>query len=361
MAKLTDKTVYSGTLDDADVVHVVDVSDTTQDPAGSSYKLTLIYFYTWILSKLSSVFEPKITAGLISDFWIGNKTWANIRSTVYAQLLAGGYAPTAGTVTNGDSLTQVIQKLDGNDALKELLANKSNSYTVSSTTTYANTKALVDGLATKGVGTILGTVGTTATFGTPIPYGSGTANTVTSSPFIASYNLGASTYNVLANTSTTSQQGYLFEENGSYSGIRRYGSSFTATFIAGTSFPLSNIVQIQAGNNSQQPIVFLGSPIIHGIGQTSTNVATRHDATGWRQGTMADIHTANTVAFEVSGIAKFGSVITLKNYTVATLPTGVRGYECYVTDAVAPTYRGVVVGGGAVVAKVFFDGTNWLT
>lgn len=157
MAKLTDKTVYSGTLDDADVVHVVDVSDTTQDPAGSSYKLTLIYFYTWILSKLSSVFEPKITAGLMSDFWIGNKTWANIRSTVYAQLLAGGYAPTAGTVTNGDSLTQVIQKLDGNDALKELLANKSNSYTVSSTTTYANTKALVDGLATKGDVTLTGT------------------------------------------------------------------------------------------------------------------------------------------------------------------------------------------------------------
>jgi hypothetical protein len=50
-----------------------------------------------------------------------------------------------------------------------------------------------------------------------------------------------------------------------------------------------------------------------------------------------------------------------KQYTVATLPTVVQGNEAYVTDALTPTYLGIAVGGGAVVCKVFFNGTNWIT
>jgi hypothetical protein len=51
----------------------------------------------------------------------------------------------------------------------------------------------------------------------------------------------------------------------------------------------------------------------------------------------------------------------LSQYTVATLPTGAQGDLCYVTDALLPTYLGIAVGGGAVVCKVFFNGTNWIT
>jgi len=40
MALLTDKTVFAATLADLDVIHIVDVSDTSSDPAGTSYKLT---------------------------------------------------------------------------------------------------------------------------------------------------------------------------------------------------------------------------------------------------------------------------------------------------------------------------------
>lgn len=54
-------------------------------------------------------------------------------------------------------------------------------------------------------------------------------------------------------------------------------------------------------------------------------------------------------------------VITLKNYTVATLPTGVQGDTAYVTDATAPTYLGTLTGGGAVTCPVFYNGTNWIT
>lgn len=53
-------------------------------------------------------------------------------------------------------------------------------------------------------------------------------------------------------------------------------------------------------------------------------------------------------------------VIRLMGYTVATLPAGTQGDTAFVTDALAPTFLTAVVGGGAVVTTVFYDGTNWI-
>lgn len=50
----------------------------------------------------------------------------------------------------------------------------------------------------------------------------------------------------------------------------------------------------------------------------------------------------------------------LKGFTVATLPAGVQGDTNFVTDALAPAFMATVVGGGAVVTKVFYNGTNWI-
>ena len=55
------------------------------------------------------------------------------------------------------------------------------------------------------------------------------------------------------------------------------------------------------------------------------------------------------------------SPFRLFGYTVATLPVGIQGDTAYVTDALAPAYLAIAVGGGAVVTPVFFDGTNWVT
>ena len=52
--------------------------------------------------------------------------------------------------------------------------------------------------------------------------------------------------------------------------------------------------------------------------------------------------------------------ITLKGYTVATLPTGVQGDKAFVTDALGPTYLVAVVAGGAVITEVFYNGTTWV-
>ena len=53
-------------------------------------------------------------------------------------------------------------------------------------------------------------------------------------------------------------------------------------------------------------------------------------------------------------------LINMKNYTVATLPGGTQGDICYVTDALAPAFLTIIVGGGTVKSPVFFNGTNWV-
>lgn len=62
----------------------------------------------------------------------------------------------------------------------------------------------------------------------------------------------------------------------------------------------------------------------------------------------------------VAGKGYFGGAVNLMNYTVATLPTGVRGDTAYVTDAVACTFMGALTGGAAVVCPVFYNGAAWL-
>ena len=56
--KLTDRTAKTSNFADGDLVHVVDVSDTSQDPAGSSFKSTIGNIY-------GSYLAPKITSSQI--------------------------------------------------------------------------------------------------------------------------------------------------------------------------------------------------------------------------------------------------------------------------------------------------------
>lgn len=55
-------------------------------------------------------------------------------------------------------------------------------------------------------------------------------------------------------------------------------------------------------------------------------------------------------------------VSRLDGYTVATLPAAAAvGDTAYVTDALAPTYLATIVGGGAIITPVFYNGTNWVS
>jgi hypothetical protein len=69
---------------------------------------------------------------------------------------------------------------------------------------------------------------------------------------------------------------------------------------------------------------------------------------------------AGGLKIDGSGNAVFSAKVRLKGYTVSTLPTGVTGDMAYVTDALAPTFGATVAGSGAVIMKVFYNGTNWI-
>lgn len=86
---------------------------------------------------------------------------------------------------------------------------------------------------------------------------------------------------------------------------------------------------------------------------------------------MQNVGTFTDAGFwlDVQGTARFTGDITtsgrfitpkLQGYTVATLPAGTVGMLAYVTDALTPAALAIVVGGGASVVPVFFNGTNWI-
>jgi nitrogen fixation protein len=124
----------------------------------------------WELEELHNVSSTNYTTPIDTDsvltYDVTNSlwkrlTWSNIKATlktyfdtiytttsaVASQITTAltGYA-TQAWVTSQGYITNVVTALG---YTPENVANKSSSYTASSTTTYANTKALVDGLATK--------------------------------------------------------------------------------------------------------------------------------------------------------------------------------------------------------------------
>jgi len=71
--------------------------------------------------------------------------------------------------------------------------------------------------------------------------------------------------------------------------------------------------------------------------------------------------TTNAEVMRIDGLRITASKpVTLKGYTVATLPAGTVGDTAYVTDALTPSFGVALVGGGAVVTKAFYNGTSWV-
>lgn len=111
-------------------------------------------------------------------------------------------------------------------------------------------------------------------------------------------------------------------------------------------------------NRYGQDISFiLGNPWFQ-----TTNIAINNATGGVLSSTSKLFLTANGISsIEVESTnVKLNVPIRLKNYTVATLPTGTQGNTAYVTDATAPTYLGTLTGGGSVVCPVFYNGTSWV-
>lgn len=126
------------------------------------------------------------------------------------------------------------------------------------------------------------------------------------------------------------------------------GSSGTAADGIGFSIDLANQTDNGSGTITNQII---------------SKWTTAANATRTSQLSFTGVNSAvTTTLLTLSGNAEaiFNGPIRLKGYTVAALPTGVQGDKAFVTNALGPAYHVTVVGGGAVVTPVFFDGSNWI-
>jgi len=75
----------------------------------------------------------------------------------------------------------------------------------------------------------------------------------------------------------------------------------------------------------------------------------------------APIASASAKGLAIVGQSNPTTTFSSGGYTVATLPAGTVGMHAYVTDAVAPTFLGVLVGGGTVTTPVFYNGSAWVS
>lgn len=163
---------------------------------------------------------------------------------------------------------------------------------------------------------------------------------------------------------TTSPLCGITESGSGVNNNLQFGISTSAGHYSNISGIADCIVRSQ-GNGSGTPNLLLACQSGGGI-KLLTGTAANNDtqkvfisqAGGLYVGTTATDAGANN--FQTAGKIIAGAAIRLKNFTVAALPTGTQGDMTFVTDALAPGFLAIVVGGGAIVTPVFYNGTNWV-
>jgi hypothetical protein len=134
------------------------------------------------------------------------------------------------------------------------------------------------------------------------------------------------------------------------------------TFVMSASPTLTGVETVVSSDNTAATNIIRARS--NNLTATTSLTYTGVDTSNTTPSNAAMILTINGVEFlrgVPSGKAIFAGVINLKGYTVATLPVGAVGDRAYVTDALAPAYGAVVVGGGAVTVPVFYNGAAWIT
>lgn len=74
---------------------------------------------------------------------------------------------------------------------------------------------------------------------------------------------------------------------------------------------------------------------------------------------------SGTATYPSSGtLAVMGVAVKLLSFVVGSLPTcngGSAGVLYMATDLLTPTALGIAIGGGAIIAPVLCNGTNWIS
>lgn len=99
-----------------------------------------------------------------------------------------------------------------------------------------------------------------------------------------------------------------------FNALYKYNQSIAGNY-SGTSIAKASSQVLFNGETNNLTQVIAGTPIINIIGNTSTNIGTRLDATGLRIGQLSGLHNSNSYVFNVtSGVSLFGGQVkTLDN------------------------------------------------
>ena len=287
---------------------------------------------------------------------------ANVLSTSPTLVTPLLGTPTSGTLTNCTGLplsTGVTGTLsaslggtgEAGTLTGILYGNGTSAHTVATT---AQALSLIGTLPVTNGGTGL----TTLTAGY-IPYGNGTsAFNSSASLYFDGTNLGIGTtsFTPLSGAarsvrvvSPASNQDADFEVVAGGAWFRSYSQNTSGYGYGGWQ-------HYDSSGNLQAGVFTAGNSAIQ-FNTANTERARIFASGGFSIGNTTDPGAGN---LSVTGSIVSGSTVKTAGYTVATLPTGVTGARTYVTNALAPVFGATVVGGGAVIIPVFYNGTNWI-
>jgi hypothetical protein len=198
---------------------------------------------------------------------------------------------------------------------------------------------------------------------------------------------GESSFNTGINTTSSGYNSATFGFDNTTSAIGGFTTGFNSqnagytNYVAGIGHDVTGMNMTVVGqasnviaestasfNVATAPVFVVGNGTITDADPDYT-VASRSDALIVRKNGVIEAPSQSIAEID-AGVAKTvptkewveaARVVKLKQYTVATLPTGTQGDTAYVTDATAPTYLGTLTGGGAVVCPVFYNGTAWVS
>ena len=133
---------------------------------------------------------------------------------------------------------------------------------------------------------------------------------------------------------------------------------------SGADADFGSTIVLKAGSTTLEPLQFRSGALlttaVAGAMEFLTDAFYGTITTGAARKTFAFLESPTFTGTVSAPTIVSTTMLRLKGYTVATLPAGTQGDTAFVTDALAPVFLAAVVGGGAVVSPVFYDGTNWV-
>jgi len=286
----------------------------------------------------------------------------------------GNYA--LGSNISGDDNTALGNKAGFHFNASSPLTNPSNSIFVGS-----QTRALADngvneiviGYNVVGQGSNSTSIGNPSTVTTKI-YGDIVSPSLTGNPTAPTPTLGDNDTSIATTAfvqSTTNSNAVLLTGNQTVVGLKSFnnGSSIAGYFINDTSNTDGALAVRSSSSGLGQSVLNQsnGTGVLVQNQSNGTGIKIKESSTGVGLLIESDISsTTNTpikvtdyTGSELFSINRLG-LLKVGVFTVATLPTPTGTAYATVTDALAPTYMATVVGGGAVVTPVFYNGTNWV-